>query len=127
MTDIAIETPETSPLTRFTEALARGDVAVSGAVPPARSFPPRLTLGAASAALGSARSGTVYSATRISTRAGTHVLALVDLDGGGRLLARIRDDGEAASLIGRAVALVATPREGEPRLTFETRDRGESA
>lgn len=130
MADIPIESAAHSPLALFTEALAHGGVAITATGPRARAFPPHLALVGeldATHALGSARTGIVFSATEVSTRAGAHVLGLIDLDGGGRLLARIRSGDEAASLIGRAVALVATPNAGEPPLTFEPISEGEGA
>lgn len=128
MTETGIVSAVKSPLTLFRETLAQGGLPTTATGPRARAFPPRL---AADGGLGSiglpVRSGTVFGATRIETRTGVHVLALIDLDGGGRLLARLRTDDGATPPIGRAVTLEAEPTVDEPPLTFELRSEGDVA
>lgn len=111
-----IETPAQSPLTVFTNALEAGAVPVNPAAGPHRAFPPRLPL--PEGPLPTATTGRVYSATRIEARAGAYWLALIDLDGGGRLLARLRGTDIPETVIGHPVRLVNERLEGEPRLTF---------
>ena len=112
-----IEIPPSSPFVLFETAQARGGIAAPGG-----AFPPRLSAnhplpGAEDVAL--ARRGIIFSATRVDTRAGSHVLALIDLEGGGRLLARLRSTAKAEALIGQAARLVEVRAEGEPFLTFQ--------
>ncbi len=127
MAEIDIVRPTTSPLTQFRAGLAAGGIPVASDTRAALAFPPRLAVDGSLEPLDPARlsrSGTVVSATRITDRAGTRVLALVDLDGGGRLLARIRDDGPAEALIATPVALVEAVTGDEPALTFAPIDAG---
>lgn len=125
-----IANPPKSPLTLFREGMAQGGIATSPAGTGERLFPPRLAVGTNFGLIDAAtltRAGVVYSATRVEARAGAFTLALVDLDGGGRLLARLRTDSEPASLIGKRVELVTERREGEPFLTFRPEATGEAA
>lgn len=120
MPDPEIEAPELSPLAWFQQGMARGGIAMhpdNGV----RPFPPRLKAGAAFAPIEAARlvrTGTLYSATRVAAKDHTYVLALVDLDGGGRLLARMRGEMEPAAMIGRRVELADDRTDAEPFLTF---------
>lgn len=120
MPDTMIETPDLSPLAWFQQGMARGGIAMhpdNGI----RPFPPRLKAGAAFGAIEAARlvrTGTLYSATRVSTKDHTYILGLVDLDGGGRLLARMRGEVEPAAMLGQCVELVDDRAADEPFLTF---------
>lgn len=121
MAEIDIVRPTTSPLTRFRDGLAAGGIPVTAGTRAALAFPPRLAVDGSLEPIDATRlvrRGTIVSATRVTDRAGSRVLALVDLDGGGRLLARIRDDGAAEALIGVPVALVEAVTGDEPALTF---------
>lgn len=125
-----ISNPPKSPLTWFREGMALGGIATSPAGSGDRLYPPRLAVGSDFGPIDAAtlaRAGVVYSVTRIEARTGVFTLALVDLDGGGRLLARLRTDVEHGSSIGQRVELVAERREGEPFLTFQPEAAGETA
>jgi uncharacterized OB-fold protein len=117
-----ISNPPKSPLTWFREGMAHGGIATSPTNTGGRPFPPRLAYGTDFRPIDAAplaRTGIVYSMTRIEARSGAFTLALIDLDGGGRLLARLRTDAEPGSPIGKRAELVMERREGEPFLTFE--------
>lgn len=116
-----IANPLKSPLTWFREGMAQGGIVTSPAGSGSHLFPPRLAAGTDFGPIDAAslaRTGVVYSATRIEARAGAFTLALIDLDGGGRLLARLRTDADPGLLIGKRVELVTERHEGEPFLTF---------
>lgn len=117
MSGITPLTPARSPLTQFETGLAQGGITIAPEAPPARRFPPRLGAGFDTRHT-LATTGTVHSATHVSTRAGSHMLALIDLTGGGRLLARLRGETDAGAAIGARVALATDRREDEPALTF---------
>ena len=120
MPDSCLINPKKSPFTLFQEGQTEGVIALRPEAAGHFAFPPRLSAERELPTLEAARkvrSGVVYSATRIEARAGAYTLALVDLTGGGRLLARIRSE-EAASLIGKTVTLAAERSETEPFLTF---------
>jgi uncharacterized OB-fold protein len=121
MTDIPILQPSISPLELFWQGLRAGGVATQPSNEGDTLFPPRLLAGKAPRshpAESLVRGGVVVTATRVATRSGTYVLALIDLDGGGRLLARLRLAGEPAEAIDRRVMFVAAPDDGEPALIF---------
>jgi hypothetical protein len=121
MTDIPILQPSISPLELFQQGLRAGGVATQSFRQGESVFPPRLLAGEApwpDVPASLAKGGVVVTATRIATRSGSYSLALIDLDGGGRLLARLRLDGEPAEAIDRRASLVAAPDDGEPALTF---------
>lgn len=117
MGDITPLVPALSPLAQFEAGLTQGGITVAPEAPPARRFPPRLSAGGA-ARQTLATTGTIYSATHVTTRTGSHTLALIDLDGGGRLLARLRGEVDAGAAIGARVAMVKDHRDDEPPLTF---------
>ncbi len=117
MSGITPLTPPLSPLAQFEAGLTHGGITIAPEAPPARRFPPRLGAGSDTQhAL--ATTGTVYSATHVSTRAGSHMLALIDLTDGGRLLARLRGETDASAAIGAQVALATDRQDDEPALTF---------
>jgi uncharacterized OB-fold protein len=121
MTDIPILRPSISPLELFRRGLRAGGVATQSFRQGESVFPPRLLAGKApwpDTHEGLARGGVVVTATRVATRSGSYVLALIDLDGGGRLLARLRLAGEPAEAIDRRASLVAALDDGEPAPTF---------
>lgn len=117
MADLSSHNPALSPLAQFESGLTDGGITISPQAPPARRFPPRLSAGAPPVTA-LATTGTVYSATHVVTKAGAHTLALIDLEGGGRLLARLRGEDDAGAAIGARVALVKDHRDDEPLLTF---------
>jgi len=120
MTGSILIKPQKSPFTLFQEGQTEGVIALRPEAAGRLAFPPRLSAASELPTLEAARkvtSGLVYSATRIEARAGAYTLALINLTGGGRLLARIRSE-ESASLIGKAVTLAAERSETEPFLTF---------
>jgi uncharacterized OB-fold protein len=85
-------------------------------------FPPRSA--GSSGALdeepgGWTKTGQIVSATEVFAKTGNFILALVDLDGGGRLLCRLRALPGSTGLIGQPVRLVQDRVAGEPFLTFE--------
>lgn len=115
-----IEIPNISPLAWYLEGVSRGGIALNpdnGA----RPFPPRLRAGASLPPIETvklAQAGTICSATRVTTKAGAIVLALLDIDDGGRLLVRVRGDIDPALMIGQRAELVRDTSDNEPFLTF---------
>jgi uncharacterized OB-fold protein len=128
MAKIPVCDPSTSPHALFLEGVRLGGIVTQEVAAGARQFPPRLAARRKLPAIDTVplvRSGTVFSATQVHTKGEPYILALVDLDGGGRLLVRMRERDEPERMLGCRVVL-ANPREAnEPILTFTFAEAGD--
>lgn len=122
MADIRIASPTEAPHTRFLRCASRDGIVLDQRPDGGLGFPPRLYGGDPPPEPATATTGRVVSATRVFGRETSHVLALIDLDPAGRLLARLASAEPEDRLIGRAVRLKTADERGpgEPFLTFVT-------
>ena len=123
MADIDIAVPDEAPHALFLRLAARGEIALDERPTGGHGSPPRRRLpDGASPPPPAATTGRVVSITRVFGRATDHLLALIDLDPGGRLLARLTAAEPDEALIGRAVRLKSADErvETDPFLTFVT-------